>query len=175
MKNICYKIAGVFIVIIVIILLFYHWYISVNINDESNLSSKLKNASNSTILKTYKEDNLLYVLCTTQDNMTGIHIGRKDFFFRNRYILGEGSKYTSDSYGTRLTENSKEATIVVFIDNRKFKAYKYTLDNGNSTYNKIIRGEEFIIDVYKIPNAHIESPKDGKRLELFDINNNLLN
>ncbi|MGB8451750.1 MAG: hypothetical protein WCD89_05390 [Anaerocolumna sp.] len=153
MKNIkWYKMAALFIIAIVIILLYYHWHISININDESKLLSKLEkreNVSNSTILKTYKEDDLLYTLSTTQDNMTCIHIGRKDFFFRNRYILGEGSKYTSDSFGTRLTENSKEATIVVFIDNRKFKAYKYTLDNGDSTYNKIIQNEEFIIDVYK--------------------------
>jgi hypothetical protein len=171
------KIIATIIIILIIISVFggYHWVTSVNINNNTSLISKIEikdKVTGVTIVKTYKDDGQLFILYNANDNLIHLHICEKDSFFNFRYRVGWGGSKINESFSTYLTEDTEEALIVVFGDNRKLMANKYKLENGENTYTKNIKDVNFVLDVYRIPNGTIDTTDD--RLQLYNSNDQLL-
>lgn len=148
--------------------IFINYQSSVNISDKQELIQfveKHDKVSNITLLKT-SENGELYSLIYQYKDKTRLFILEKSKFL-NRYSYFGGSN-GSDDFGTYNFGNPQYALIIVYGDNTKLNAIKYTMKNQDKVYSQDIENMDYVLQIYRLPS----SDNINSILQLYDSKNN---
>lgn len=153
MKNIK-PFVGILITVISIIslIILFNYMTTINIMDKQKLVHFIEKHDRVTpvsIVKTSKNGELYSVLYQ-YNNKTRLFILEKSKFIRNRYQYFGGG-YNNRFFNTYNFSNSKYALIIVYGDNTKTHAAKYSMKNDDITYSEDLKDMDYVLRIFRIP------------------------
>lgn len=94
--------------------------------------------------------NRMYILYSDKKNDTRLLIMERKYFINNRYNRYGGGG-GNNPINTYITGSPRETLIVVYGNNSRVQAYRYSITNDNITYSECIKNRDYFLTVYQIP------------------------